>query len=141
MRQLRGFCSRYLFTVFFDSFTSTASTTSPWSRNSLSKLSTSGCSRRQYGHHVVQNCSRATWPFSESLVNFSPAVVLALKRGAGSRPPASTLIARQMTAPMGTPTVSPPTFESVARALGLATEDFEGSIPLNEWANRNKEQK
>ena len=43
--------------------------------------------------------------------------------------------------PMGTLTVSPPTFASVARALGLAPEDFEGSIPLKEWANRNKDHK
>src|SRR5208337_4684400 len=94
IRQLRGFCSRYFFTVFFDSFTSTASTTRPWSRNSLSRLSTNGCSRRQYGHHVVQNCSRTTWPFKESLVNFSPAVVLALKRGAGSALPPRALTAK-----------------------------------------------
>ncbi len=37
--------------------------------------------------------------------------------------------------------VTPPTFETVAQALGLAPEDFEGSIPLREWANRNKDHK
>lgn len=38
-------------------------------------------------------------------------------------------------------TVPPPAFESVARALGLCPKDFEGSIALKEWANRNKDQK
>jgi len=45
------------------------------------------------------------------------------------------------TAPMGAPTVSPPIFESVARALRLDPEDFEGSVPLREWANRNRDHK
>ena len=41
-------------------------------------------------------------------------------------------------APMGTLTVSAPTFESVAGALGSAKE-FEGfNSALKEWVNRNK---
>jgi hypothetical protein len=32
-----------------------------------------------------------------------------------------------------------PTFESVAKALGLAPKDYEGSIPLREWAKRNRD--
>ena len=42
---------------------------------------------------------------------------------------------------MGTSAVSPPTFESVAGALGLTPKEFEGSIPLKEWVNRNKDHK
>jgi hypothetical protein len=42
---------------------------------------------------------------------------------------------------MGTLTVNPPTFETVAQALGLAPKDFEGSVALKEWANRNKDHK
>ena len=34
-RRVRGFCSRYFFTVFFDSPTSMARTTSPWLANSF----------------------------------------------------------------------------------------------------------
>ena len=37
--------------------------------------------------------------------------------------------------------VTPPTFETVAQALGLTATEFEGSIPLREWANRNKDHK
>jgi hypothetical protein len=44
-------------------------------------------------------------------------------------------------ASMGTLAVSPPTFESVAGALGLAPKEFKGSIPLKEWVNRNKDHK
>ncbi len=43
--------------------------------------------------------------------------------------------------PRGTLTITPPTFESVAQALGLDPKDFEGSIPLREWAQRNKDHK
>lgn len=42
---------------------------------------------------------------------------------------------------MATLTVIPPTFETVAQALGLTAPEFEGSIPLREWANRNKDHK
>src|SRR4051812_26468585 len=35
-------------------------------------------------HQVVQNSSSTTFPLMEPLLNFSPAVVVALKRGAGS---------------------------------------------------------
>jgi len=42
---------------------------------------------------------------------------------------------------IGTLPVTPPTLESVAEALGLAPKDFKGSIPLKEWANRNKDHK
>src|SRR6266850_2462047 len=35
-------------------------------------------------HHVVQNSSSTTFPLMEPLLNFSPAVVVALKRGANS---------------------------------------------------------
>jgi hypothetical protein len=42
---------------------------------------------------------------------------------------------------MGTLTTTPPTFELVAQALGFALKDYGGSIPLKEWANRNKDHK
>jgi hypothetical protein len=42
---------------------------------------------------------------------------------------------------IGPLTVSPPTFETVAQALGLAPKDFEGSVALKEWVNRNKDHK
>ena len=42
---------------------------------------------------------------------------------------------------MATLIVTPPTFETVAQALGLTANEFEGSIPLREWANRNKDHK
>ncbi len=42
---------------------------------------------------------------------------------------------------MGALTAAPPTFESVAQALGLAPKDYGSSIPLKEWANRNKDHK
>src|SRR5438270_7427901 len=85
MRHARGFSSRYFLTLFFDSFTSMASTTRPFGANSLSMSSTISCSPRQYWHHVAQNCSRTTFPLRESLLNFSPLSVLAENRGAGSR--------------------------------------------------------
>ncbi len=44
-------------------------------------------------------------------------------------------------APMGTLAVSPPTFESVAGALGLVPREFLDSIPLKEWVRRNKDHK
>ena len=44
-------------------------------------------------------------------------------------------------APMSMLTVTPPTFELVAQALGLAPKDFEGSLPLKAWADRNKDHK
>ncbi len=44
-------------------------------------------------------------------------------------------------AQVGKLVVSPPTFESVAQALGLVPEEFEGSIALREWVNRNKDHK
>src|SRR6267154_4723680 len=84
MRELRGCWSRYFLTVFFDSPTSTASTTSPLSAYSRFTLSTYGASSWQNPHHVAQNSSRTTFPLIESFVNFSPSIVLALNRGAGS---------------------------------------------------------
>src|SRR5579864_8984878 len=84
MRQARGCCSRYFLTVFFDSATSIASTISPLPTNSLSIFSTSASSFRQYEHQVVQNSSKTTLPFTDSLLKLSPARVFARKRGAGS---------------------------------------------------------
>src|SRR5437879_4621877 len=81
----RGCPSRYFLTVFLDSPTSTASTTRPLALNSLWTSSTRDSSRRQYGHQVVQNCSRTTFPLTDSLLNFSPSSVFAVNRGAGSR--------------------------------------------------------
>src|SRR5689334_10244333 len=46
--------------------------------------STKPASCRQKPHQVVQNSSSTTLPFKESLLNFSPRVVVALNRGAGS---------------------------------------------------------
>src|SRR5579859_2180885 len=46
--------------------------------------STKPASCRQKPHHVVQNSSSTTLPFNEALLNFSPRVVVALNRGAGS---------------------------------------------------------
>lgn len=42
-----------------------------------------------------------------------------------------------MTVPMAGPTC----FEEIAESLGLAVQDFEGSIPLKEWVRRNKDHK
>jgi hypothetical protein len=42
---------------------------------------------------------------------------------------------------MGALTATPPTFESVAQMLGLSPKDYGGSIPLKEWAKRNKDHK
>src|SRR6266568_1922591 len=82
--QLRGCCSRYFLTVFLDSPTLMASKMSPLSASSWPILSTKAASSAQKPHQVVQNSSRATLPLMESLVNFSPVVVVALKRGADS---------------------------------------------------------
>src|ERR1022692_3576272 len=45
--------------------------------------STSEASFSQYLHQVVQNSNRTTLPLTDALLNWSPAVVLARKRGAG----------------------------------------------------------
>src|SRR6266446_2917808 len=74
---------RYCFTFLSDSRTSTASTIKPLSENSLAMSSTSSASASQYWHQVVQNSNSTTFPFTEALLNWSPAVVLARKRGAG----------------------------------------------------------
>src|SRR5579863_2064829 len=84
MRVLRRCSSRYFFTVFLDSPTLIVRTISPLPPYSRLILSTNGASTKQYGHHVVQNSSRTTLPLVVSFVNFSPSMVLALKRGAGS---------------------------------------------------------
>src|SRR5438067_11725456 len=83
IRQERGCCSRYFFTVFFDSATSIARTITPLSAYSLLIASTNGSSSWQYWHQVVQNSSSTTFPLTESLLKVSPEVVLARKRGAG----------------------------------------------------------
>src|SRR5712675_2293109 len=44
--------------------------------------STSSASASQYWHQVVQNSNRTTLPFTDALLNCSPVVVLARKRGA-----------------------------------------------------------
>src|SRR6266849_6285120 len=82
--QLRGCSSRYFLTVFLDSPTLTASTMRSLPANSRLILSTKGASTAQKLHHVVQNSKRTTFPLIEALENFSPSVVVALKRGAGS---------------------------------------------------------
>src|SRR5215831_8833816 len=46
--------------------------------------STKPASLRQKVHQVVQNSNSTTLPFTDSLLNFSPLVVVALNRGAGS---------------------------------------------------------
>src|SRR5712691_2692327 len=82
--QLRGCCSRYFLTVFLDSPTSMARRMRPLSASSWPILSTKAASSAQKPHQVVQNSRRTTLPLMVSLVNFSPVVVMALKRGAGS---------------------------------------------------------
>src|SRR5712692_6420135 len=82
--QLRGCSSRYFLTVFLDSPTLMARRISPLSASSWLILSTKAASSAQKPHQVVQNSRRTTLPLMESLVNFSPVVVVALKRGAGS---------------------------------------------------------
>src|SRR5215470_13251162 len=82
--QSRGCCSRYFLTVFLDSPTSIARRTRPLGASSLPILSTNAASSAQKPHQVVQNSRRTTLPLIESLENFSPEVVVALKRGAGS---------------------------------------------------------
>src|SRR5229473_8232415 len=82
--QLRGCSSRYFLTVFLDSPTLMARRISPLPASSWPILSTKAASSAQKLHQVVQNSSRTTLPLMESLVNFSPVVVVALKRGAGS---------------------------------------------------------
>src|SRR5579862_6200146 len=81
---VRGCSSRYFFTVFFDSPTLMARTIKPLSPNSWFSLSTMEASCTQYWHQVVQKSRRTTLPLMEVLLNFSPVVVVALKRGAGS---------------------------------------------------------
>src|SRR5205807_3583088 len=81
---LRGCCSRYFLTVFLDSPTLVARRISPLSASSWPILSTKAASSAQKPHQVVQNSRCTTLPLMESLVNFSPVVVVALKRGAGS---------------------------------------------------------
>src|SRR5438270_9294439 len=82
--QLRGCCSRYFLTVFLDSPTSMARRIRPLPASSWPILSTKAASSAQKPHQVVQNSRSTTLPLMESLVNFSPVVVVALKRGAGS---------------------------------------------------------
>src|SRR6266849_7497968 len=82
--QLRGCSSRYFLTVFLDSPTLMARRISPLSASSWPILSTKAASSAQKPHQVVQNSRRTTLPLMDSLVNFSPVVVVALKRGAGS---------------------------------------------------------
>src|SRR5438132_52169 len=82
--QLRGCCSRYFLTVFLDSPTSMARRSKPLSASSWPILSTKAASSAQKPHQVVQNSRRTTLPLMVVLLNFSPAVVVALKRGAGS---------------------------------------------------------
>src|SRR6266436_2040349 len=82
--QLRGCWSRYFLTVFLDSPTSMARRISPLVASSWPILSTKEASLAQKPHQVVQNSRRTTFPLMFSLVNFSPVVVMALKRGAGS---------------------------------------------------------
>src|SRR5216684_8997975 len=82
--QLRGCRPRYFFTVFLDSPTLTARITRSLPANSRLILSTKAASSAQKPHQVVQNSRRTTLPLMESFVNFSPVVVVALKRGAGS---------------------------------------------------------
>src|SRR6266699_3603636 len=82
--QLRGCCSRYFLTVFLDSPTLMARRISPLSASSWPILSTKAASSAQKPHQVVQNSRSTTLPFMDWLVNFSPVVVVALKRGAGS---------------------------------------------------------
>ena len=52
--------------------------------NSCAMSSTSSASSSQYLHQVVQNSNRTTLPFTDSLLNCSPLMVFARKRGAGS---------------------------------------------------------
>src|SRR3954466_9737705 len=84
MRVLRGCSSIYFFTVFLPSPTLTARMINPLLPNSSFSRSTNGRSLSQYVHHVVQNSSSTTLPLMDWLLNFSPLVVVALKRGAGS---------------------------------------------------------
>ena len=83
--QERGESFRYFLTFFFGSPTSTAITISPLSLNSSLMFSTEGWSRRQYGHHVVQNCTRNTFPLTVSFVYLSPSRVFAQKFGSFPR--------------------------------------------------------
>src|SRR5437868_10623379 len=53
------------------------------SLNSRAMLSTVAASSSQYLHQVVQNSNSTTLPFTDSLLNCAPLVVLARKRGAG----------------------------------------------------------
>src|SRR5216683_6321687 len=82
--QLRGCCSRYFLTVFLDSPTLMARRMRPLPASSWPILSTKAASSAQKPHQVVQNSRRTTLPLMVSLENFSPVVVVALKRGAGS---------------------------------------------------------
>src|SRR5437762_7628115 len=82
--QSRGCCSRYFLTFFLDSPTSMARRISPLGASSLPTLSTKAASSAQKPHQVVQNSSRTTLPLMDSLLNFSPVVVVAEKCGAGS---------------------------------------------------------
>src|SRR6266481_8454450 len=81
---LRGCCSRYFLTVFLDSPTLMARRISPLSASSWPILSTKTASSAQKPHQVVQNSRSTTLPLMDSLVNLSPVVVVALKRGASS---------------------------------------------------------
>src|SRR5712692_275617 len=82
--QLRGCRSRYFLTVFLDSPTLMARRRRPLGASSWPILSTKAASSAQKPHQVVQNSMRTTLPLMDALVNFSPVVVVALKREAGS---------------------------------------------------------
>src|SRR5258708_39884761 len=58
--------------------------TRPVPASSWAILSTKAATSAQKPHQVVENSRRTTLPLMVSLVNFSPVVVMALKRGAGS---------------------------------------------------------
>lgn len=92
--QERGFSSRYFLTFFLDSAMSMARTARPLEANSWLMSSTSASSSRQYLHQVVQNSSRTTLPFRDSLLKLSPSMVRARKRGAGSGAPDPAYAAR-----------------------------------------------
>src|SRR5258708_5736009 len=98
--QLRGCNSRYFLTVFLDSPTLMARRMRPFAASSWPILSTKAASSAQKLHQVVQNSRRTTLPLMESLENFSPVVVMALKCGAGSlflRPASAQTAARSRT--------------------------------------------
>src|SRR5579864_8768980 len=79
----RGWSAKYFLTRWSGSRTSTARTIRSLFLNSPAMLSTIAASPSQYLHQVVQNSNSTTLPLIDSLLNCSPVVVLARKRGAG----------------------------------------------------------